>query len=165
LTFDVDALDAQNRFSSDKAPTAGLYALGEKGQVFSEPGRIEIPLDLTGPGLYRGRYKVDRRGVYLFKAARDDRSGVRTTGAVVTANQEAASLLPNRALESKLCEVSGGRVAAGPADAYQMAESAKKRPRNLSGLFLALACVVFALDVLARRWPAVAHLLRRRERP
>jgi hypothetical protein len=162
MTIETDALDAVNRFCNDKPPAAGLYALGENGQVFSEPGRIEIPLALAGPGLYRGRHKVDRRGVYLVKVCREDRSGVRTTGAVVATNQEAASLLPNRSLESKLCEVTGGRVAADPGDVFRLAESAKKRPRNLSGLLLALACGVFTLDVLARRWPAVAQVFRRR---
>ena len=162
LTCEADGLDENNRFVNGKPPVAGLYPLGEKGQVFSEAGRIEIKPEQAGPGLYRVRHKVDRSGVYLFKVSRPDGGGVRTTGVVVAMNQEVASLLPNRALEHKLCKVTEGRANAKPAEVFDITGAAKRRPRDLAGILLSIACVVFVLDVLARRWPALARVFARR---
>ena len=162
LLLDVDALDARNKFVNDRPPAAGLYPLGEKGQVFSEASRIDIATNQTGPGRYQARHKVDRRGVYLFKVARDDGTGVATTGAVVAVNKELASLLPNPVMGSKLCEVSGGRKAESPADVYDLEGAAKRRPHDVGMALLIIACLLFATDVLVRRWPAAVDFVQRR---
>jgi len=164
LTLEADGLDPANRFVNGKPPRAGLYPLGEKGQVFSEAARQDVRMEQVGPGLYRARHKVNRSGVYLLKVSRSDGGGVRTAGAVVAMNQEAASLLPNRDLENKLCAVTDGSAGAKPAEVFALTGAARKRPHDLAGMLLVIACVVFALDVLVRRWPALAATLRGRGR-
>ena len=164
LLLEADALDARNKFVNDQPPKAGLYPLGEKGQLFSEESRIEIGMTQTGPGRYEARHKVDRSGVYLFKVAREDGTGVATTGAVVSVRKELASLLPNVAMREKLCEVSQGRLAESPSDVFNLRGSAKKRPHDIGSALLLIACLLFVLDVLARRWPAVVEFFERRKR-
>ncbi|MBI2192410.1 MAG: VWA domain-containing protein [Planctomycetes bacterium] len=165
LHCQVDALDARNKFVNNQPPRAGLYPLGEKGQVFSEASRIETPMIQTGPGRYEARPKVNRSGVYLFKAARPDGTAAATTGAVVSVSRELASLLPNLALRDQLCEITGGKVARSARDVFKLEGAAKKRPHDLGCAFLLAACFLFLLDVLARRWPAVTEFLSRRPVP
>ena len=162
LLLDVDALDERNKFVNNKPPVVGVYPLGEKGQVFSEESRVEIEMSQTGPGRYHADYKVDRSGVYLFKVARDDGSGVATTGGVVSVNRELASLLPNQALMQKLCDVSEGRIALDTEEVFDLEGAAKKRPHDIGTQLLLAACFLFILDVLSRRWPAVVEFLRKR---
>ena len=162
LLLDVDALDDRNKFVNDRPPVVGVYPLGEKGQVFSEESRVEIKMGQSGPGRYQAIHKVDRSGVYLFKVAREDGSGVATTGGVVSVNRELASLLPNHALMQKLCDVSEGRIAEGPAEVFDLEGAAKKRPHDIGSQLLLAACFLFILDVLSRRWPAVVEFMRKR---
>jgi hypothetical protein len=162
LWLSADALDPKNKFVNDQPPKSGLYPLGEKGQVFSEESRIEIRMDQTGPGRYQARHKVDRSGVYLFRVSGGDGSGVSTTGAVVSVNRELASLLPNIPLRQELCRAAQGQVLDRPESVFDSESSAQKRPHDPGAALALIACVLFTLDVLTRRWPAVTEFLRRK---
>lgn len=162
LAFQVDALDARNKFVNNMPPSAGLYPLGEKGQVFSEASRVEITMHQTGPGRYEGLQKVSRSGVYLFKVTRENGAGVATTGAVVSVSKELASLLPNPVLREKLCEITSGKLASSPADVFNLEGSAKQRPHDIGMPLLLAACLLFIFDVVARRWPAVVEFLKKK---
>lgn len=160
LLMKVDALDARNKFVNNLPPAAGLYPLGEKGQLFSEESRIEVALTQVGPGLYQGRHKVDRSGIYLFKVTRKDGTAVAGTGAVVSSNKELAALLPNQLMREKICEMAGGRVVQKPAEIFETGGVSKKRPHDVGMPLLLAACVFFLFDVLVRRWPAVTEIFR-----
>ena len=162
LLFEVDAVDQENRFVNDKPPKAGLYPLGEKGQVFSEESRIDIPMRLGGPGLYEGHQRVDRSGVYLFNVAREDGTGVQTTGAVVSVSKELASLLPNVSLQNQISEVTDGVVTADTREVLTHTGSGRRRPYEMGAFLLLAACVFLTLNIAARRWPAAVEFLKRR---
>lgn len=162
LLVDVDALDARNRFVNQTPPTAGIYPLGETGQVFSEESRVDLPMFQTGAGRYQNRYRVNRRGVYLVKVSRADGSAVATTGAIVSANRELTSFLPNLALRDKLCQASGGWVATKTGEVFRRAGPAILRPHDIGRALLLAAGLFFVLDVCVRRWPAIVDFVRRR---
>lgn len=155
LQCSVDALDEKRKFVNNAPPAAGLYPLGEQGQVFSEASRINIPMRQTGPGQYESSHKVNRRGIYLFKAARTNGTGVACTGAVIADSREMAFPLPNLVLRQKLCELARGRVVAESKEVFEKKARTTKRSHDLGIYLLLAACFLFALDVTARRWPAV----------
>ncbi|MDP6113481.1 MAG: VWA domain-containing protein [Planctomycetota bacterium] len=161
LHFEVDGVDPENRFVDDKPPKAGLYFLGEKGQIFSEESRIDIPMRLGGPGLYKAQHRVDRSGVYLFKVAREDGTGVQTTGAVVSVSKELASLLPNASLQKQISTITGGIVTADTDKVFTHIGSGRRRPYEMGPYLLLAACLFLALNIAARRWPAAVKFLRR----
>lgn len=162
LFCEVDALDQRNRYVNGCKLESGVYSLGEKGQVFSSAGCLTVDLKQAGPGLYQGRCKVERDGVYLFKVSARDGGMVRTTGAIVTANKETRSLLTNRQLAQDLCKATGGQVVKDVTRVHGITLSGQKRLHDMSGILLALACLVYLMDVTARRWPAITGYFRRR---
>ncbi|MBT8486193.1 MAG: hypothetical protein KJO43_11475, partial [Phycisphaerae bacterium] len=123
---------------------------------------VEVTLQQTGPGLYRGQFDTDEAGAYLINIGYESTDGTATA----QGNIQAAVTVPypgefrtvkhNAALLEALARDTGGRVLAGgdPALADLFDRTALEVPRSMKRMWDLLAMIAAALlvlDVAARR--------------
>jgi hypothetical protein len=141
----------------DRAPT-------EARILRPNGGGVRLPLAQVAPGRYEASFLADDPGVYQVEVAQELPGGTTRSelaGLVVPADPERLHAGTNTALLARLTHETGGRLLQQPADAFARdagrsgAQAQGERWDPLAPLLLALALLLFPLDVAARRlrWP------------
>ncbi|MGE0712866.1 MAG: VWA domain-containing protein [Planctomycetota bacterium] len=149
LRIEVEALEDAATFRDSATVTADVFfvpagALGTQMRPLSR-----ITLDPVGPGRYRGEVVPDEPGVYLVRA----RSGADmvSAGYVHEVSAEAAVGWVDQELLEKVTKVTGGALIA-PGGIVPARQDAFARTVELSPWLLHALLILFALDLLVRRW-------------
>ncbi|MBI4025457.1 MAG: VWA domain-containing protein [Verrucomicrobia bacterium] len=142
----VDALDAQGKF---------LNHLDLQASVTLPQGKtLETRLRQTEPGHYETDFAAPEIGVYMANL-RTMSNGVLTAsqavGASISYSAEFRDLKPNVHLLRKIADVSGGRILRPDDDVFGYQRVPAMRPTAMWNWLLAMAVLLFPLDVGIRR--------------
>jgi hypothetical protein len=156
----VDFLDDANGFLNGQSVTARFYYLGEDGYVFSRASANELSLAQEAPGRYVCHYRAPHKGLYMVRIAGNGRREVAAMGFVVSLLAEETTLTADEAELSRWAAACGGEIAPSPQRWH--APTISHAAFDISKWAMIVAAIFFCLDVILRRWPAVASLLARR---
>ena len=162
ISLAVDFLDASSRFLNGEPVRARFYYLGEEGYVFSRASAQEVPLIQEAPGRYVCQYRAPKKGLYIVRVAGSGPREVAAMGVVVSLLSEDTTLACDQAELSRWAAAAGGEVT-GAADRWAAAPMGVASTCDVGKWAMIFAAIVFCLDVILRRWPAVASLLARRQ--
>jgi Ca-activated chloride channel family protein len=112
----------------------------------------DVPLEAVGAGAYAASLPLARPGAFVATAI-DQASGqpVGTTGAVLTAGEELRPTGTDRALLSRLAQLTGGRLRDTLAGVFDERQQRRLSYRSLLGWLVSLAACALLLSVAARR--------------
>ncbi|MDP6111578.1 MAG: glutamine amidotransferase, partial [Planctomycetota bacterium] len=158
LKVSADVIDSNENFINGTQVEAKLFYLGERGDVFSSA--VFEPGDLlqSGPGRYEHEFTPERKGVYLVSVrGKSGRAGnVETTGTIINISKEHLNPGPDSELLAAVAQVTKGKVTATTVEALGV-EALKERRRHDLGYYTTLlAALLLAIEVVIRRWPAIA---------
>jgi uncharacterized membrane protein len=159
----VDFVDGSNRFLNGEKLTARFYWLGEEGYVFSRTAMEEVPLLQKAPGKYVCEYKAPEKGIYVARVGGAGPRDVAAVGFVVSLLAEETTLAADEGTVNALAAAGGGNVNGKPDQWMSLGGKMREQVGDVSQWAMMLAAVLFAMDVVLRRWPAVAGLLKKRE--
>jgi Ca-activated chloride channel family protein len=114
--------------------------------------RAELPLEAVGAGAYTAHLGLSRPGAFMVTAV-DELGGepVGTTGAVLYAGEELRPSGSDRALLSRIAQLSGGKVRDTLAGIFQDRSTRRFAYQDLSGILLILSALGALASVAARR--------------
>ena len=144
----IDAVDEQGRFVNFLRPTAVVTGPAP------DFARHEIDLMQTGPGIYDGRFPLNRRGVYMVNityVGEDGSEGMIPTGLALGYSREYEYNTANVPLLEQIAAVGGGRVL-GPSDnpfEHNLVASPTVTP--IWQYLVAFAACLFPLEIFVRR--------------
>ncbi|MBI2194989.1 MAG: PQQ-binding-like beta-propeller repeat protein [Planctomycetes bacterium] len=164
LRVHADVLDENENFVNGAAVSARVYYLGERGDVFSPAVSWSSPLRQAAPGRYEHEFTLDRPGVYVAGVLGQGESAgaIETAGAILSAPKELLEPVPNEKLLREIARVTRGAVSATAAEALAVRGQEERRRHDLGLPAMVVAALLLVLEVLVRRWPAVADFRRRR---
>lgn len=112
----------------------------------------EVALEATGAGAYAASVPLDTPGAYIATAV-DELTGdpVGTTGAVLTHGEELRPTGSDRALLSRIAEMSGGKTRDTLAGIFNDRESRRFAYRSIDGILIWIAALTLLTGVGARR--------------
>ncbi|MCB9576819.1 MAG: VWA domain-containing protein [Polyangiaceae bacterium] len=114
--------------------------------------RRDVPLEAVGAGAYAATIPLSRPGAYVATALDElSKQPVATTGAVLTAGEELRPTGSDRALLSRVSELTGGKVRDTLAGIFTDREAKRFSYRNLTVPLLFLAAFLLLSGVAARR--------------
>lgn len=117
--------------------------------------QLDVTLPQVAPGRYEARIPVTQEGAYFINVIQQDQRGellgARPAGFVVPYSPEYRDLRPNPDLLTQLARATGGRVLSEPSESFAVEEASTGQARELWQWLLALAALLFMLDVAARR--------------
>jgi hypothetical protein len=163
----VDLTDEHSSFVNGDTVTARFYYLGEEGYIFSRTAMEERTLAQTAPGRYEVSYQGSDKGIYIVRlSASGDKSAgaddsVYSTGAIVSMSAEDAALAPDAGRVKAWAE-SGGGTDSQAERWLDMSGKVKQDSVDVSRWAAVAAAVLFAFDVLLRRWPGLVNFIRQR---
>ncbi|MFB3893070.1 MAG: glutamine amidotransferase [Phycisphaerae bacterium] len=163
VQLSVDFLDESSRFLNGQALKARFYWLGEEGYIFSRTAMEEVPMAQVAPGRYACEYRAPRRGIYIARVSGDGPRDVAAAGFVVSLLAEDTSLTADEAALGRWATAGGGEFAdKGGSSLAWMSAATKTRetPVDVSMWAVVIGAIIFAIDVVLRRWPAFAQLPR-----
>ncbi|HEX8550994.1 MAG TPA: glutamine amidotransferase [Abditibacteriaceae bacterium] len=140
----IEAVDAAGNFQNFLNPKARLVPPSFKSQ--------ELALEQTGPGRYEASFDARDLGTYLLniRTVRGDKTVSQIAGGVLPYSPEYAAVGSNTFLLSQIAEVSlGEEVTAN--EVFTRARRPARMPKDIWLPLLALAALLFPLDVAARR--------------
>src|SRR5205823_6658491 len=109
----------------------------------------------VAPGRYEGQIPASTEGPYFLNIVQQGSGGQaqvgRPAGFVVPYSPEYRTLKANTDLLASLARTTGGRLLTDPVQAYDHSVPAGTSPREIWQLLVALAAVLFLLDVAVRR--------------
>ena len=123
------------------------------------------------PGRYSCEYRAPKKGIYIARVSGDGPRDVTAAGFVISLLAEDTSITADDGAMSRMASAGGGEYAdkgASPRDAaawMSVATKTRETPVDVSKLAMVLAAIIFAVDVILRRWPAFAQLLAGRGKP
>ncbi len=145
----VTAIDKDGKF---------VNRLNFKARVASPEMDSSKPLELdvrqTGPGTYEAWFDAGQIGTYLVNVVREvpgKAAEMTVSGLVVPYSPEYRDLQANDYLMTQLAQAGGGAVAANPAEAFGGNRPVLYKPTDLTQWLLALALLLFPVDVGVRR--------------
>ncbi|MGE0328560.1 MAG: hypothetical protein AB7S68_39970, partial [Polyangiaceae bacterium] len=112
----------------------------------------EVALEATGAGAYAASVPLDTPGAYIATAV-DELSGdpVGTTGAVLTHGEELRPTGSDRALLSRIADMSGGKTRDTLAGIFNDRVSRRFAYRSIDGILILIAALTLLSGVGARR--------------
>jgi Mg-chelatase subunit ChlD len=117
-------------------------------------GRL-LPLQQTAPGHYEARFPLSGAGVYALQVTQTDDAGTvvasETTGYAQAYDPEFAVTPANRILLERLASDTGGPVLNRPVESWRRDTAQAWQPQDVWKEVLALALVLFVVDVAVRR--------------
>ena len=164
LKLAVDFLDASNRFLNGESLKARFYYLGEAGYVFSRTSVEEVPMAQAAPGRYACEYRAPAKGIYMARIAGEGPRDVVATGFVVSLLAEETTLTADEATLKGWASAGGGEPGGTPETWLSVAGKTRERAVDLSQWAMIFAAVLFAGDVVLRRWPAFTGYLAARRK-
>jgi uncharacterized membrane protein/Mg-chelatase subunit ChlD len=147
-------------FKVDAVSDSGIFQdlLDLRARVAGQDGQpIEVPLVQTRPGRYEARFSMNKPGAYPVDVVQYDTRGqvnqTETTGVVVPYPDEYRSFGVNDSNLVSIAAATGGRVVTSPLDSYSREglDFVGAQSLPLWQLLLALAAILFPLDVAIRR--------------
>ncbi len=158
----VDNENGKGHLIVDAFTAGGGFANGSKlnaNVVAPDLTLKPVTLTQTGPGRYEGSFDADQTGPYLVNVKRGDTPTTpggpappsQTVSLVVPYSPEYRTLGPNLPLLTQLAEGTGGKIQNDPAQVYRDALSWVVGVRDIGPLLLALAALLFLVDVAVRR--------------
>src|SRR5581483_2678466 len=128
-----------------------------------------VPLTQSAPGRYEGQFLAKDEGAYFLEVVQKDDQGKVVSsqpgGYVVPYSAEYRDRQPNQRLLDGLTRSTGGMTMGDPAASFRHDQPAPGQPLEAWPVLLALAALLFMLDVAGRRlrlaWADVRPLLRR----
>jgi len=153
----VDVMEDAARFSNDADVAADVYFVPARSLGSLMRPTASLQLDQAGPGRYSGRFRPDKAGVYLVRAA----SGGETVsaGMVHNVSGEAAAGRVNAALLKKACDMAGGSLLVDGGEGSTGELRARASCRELAPLLLRLLLLAFIADLVVRRWENVLGMV------
>lgn len=155
----VTAIDKDGKF---------VNRLQFKARVASPEGDTAKPQELavrqTGPGTYEAWFDAGQIGTYLVNVVREvpgKAAEMSVAGLVVPYSPEYRDLRANDYLMTQLAQAGGGVTAAKPAEAFGGSRPVLYKPTHLTQWLLALALLLFPVDVGIRRLALEKSDLRR----
>jgi hypothetical protein len=112
----------------------------------------DIALEASGAGRYAANVPLERPGTYV-ATAKDEVTGesVGTTGAVLTAGEELRPTGSDRALLTRIAQMTGGTMRDTLAGIYDDRAARRFAYSPLAGLLVLLSAIAMLLGVAARR--------------
>ena len=159
----VDNENGKGHLTVDAFTAGGGFANGSKltaNVVAPDLSLKPVTLTQTGPGRYEGNFDADQTGPYLVNVKRGDTPPPtaggpappsQTVSLVVPYSPEYRTLGPNLPLLTQLAEGTGGKIQNDPAQVFRDAVSWVVGVRDIGPVLLALAALLFLLDVAVRR--------------
>jgi len=163
----VDFVDSANRFLNGERLKASFYCLGDEGYAFSRTAVDDVPLLQKAPGKYICSYKAPQKGIYLVRVQSTgegaEKRDIATAGFVVSLLAEETTLTADEAAANALASAGGGSVNGTVDQWLSLADKTRKSLMDVSHWAMILAAILFVVDVLLRRWPAVVERFKKRE--
>jgi hypothetical protein len=123
--------------------------------VTPEQQEQQLELPQVAPGRYEASAPASVEGPYFLNITQQGPDGQtvvgRPAGFVVSYSPEYRALDPNQDLRTQLARLTGGRQLADPLATFDRSLQAGGSPREIWPLLVALAAMVFLLDVAVRR--------------
>jgi uncharacterized membrane protein len=162
IQLSVDVLDDANRFLNGQTVKARFYYLGEDGYVFSRASADELPMVQESPGKYSCEYRAPKKGLYMVRIAGTGSREVVAMGLVVSLLAEDTTLTCDDAALARWAAAGAGEVAPS-AQRWIVPVISRSNAVDVSKWAMVAAALLFCVDVIIRRWPAVATLFNRRQ--
>jgi hypothetical protein len=162
VKLNVDFVDESNSFLNGEPLTARFYFLGEEGYIFSRTAVEEFPMTQAAPGRYTCEYRAPERGIYIARIAGSGPRDVAAMGFVVSLLAEETTLSADEAALKRWAVAGGGALGGTPEDWMNERTKTRESAVDLSKWAVILAALVFAVDVVLRRWPAFSRFFARK---
>ncbi len=153
----TDIRDGQGVVTVDAVSDDGTFVnfLSLGGRVLT-PALDADPLEFeqTAAGRYEARFRAKDVGTYLVNLdyeSEDGAGGTSTTGAAVSYSEEYRRFKTNEKLLDEIASITKGRVLDSPRDVFLHTGTTLAAPRRMSPWLLALAVLLFPLDIFIRR--------------
>lgn len=140
--------------------SSGAQAAQPAGLAVIDPdqGTLQVPLELTAPGVYQARFAAPKPGVYFFQVQGQDGKTVMGLGGVaVPYSQEYRDAGVDEAFLTRLAAAGGGEVLTDPSQAFLPNLPRTWAGRDLWPWLLLLAALLLPLDVASRRLTVIPH--------
>jgi Ca-activated chloride channel homolog len=153
----VDLLEDAARFKNQAEVTADVYFVPAGALGSSLKHLQKLKLEQQGPGRYGGTFRPERPGVYLVRG----RSGAQmvSAGLVRNISSEAAAGRVNRGLFEKVAAATGGTLFTAGQQTLARRPARHFRFLGMEPLVLQLLLLLFAADVVIRRWENARGML------
>jgi len=163
VELSVDFVDASNRFLNGEKLKASFYCLGDEGYAFSRTAVDEVLMTQKAPGKYTCTYNAPQKGIYIVRVQGEGQRDIATAGFVVSLLAEETTLTADDSAVNALAAAGGGKVDSTADRWMNMVGKTREKAMDVSHWAMILAAILFVVDVLLRRWPAVTGLLKKRE--
>ncbi|MGE5591531.1 MAG: VWA domain-containing protein [Bacillota bacterium] len=119
---------------------------------------LQVPLELTAPGVYQARFAASKPGVYFYQVQGQDGQTVMGLGGVaVPYSQEYRDAGVDESFLTRLAAAGGGEVLTDPSQAFLPNLPRTWAGRDLWPWLLLLAALLLPLDVASRRLTVIPH--------